>query len=197
MAPAVRRRRLPRGRCNAPRCSRASRPTQQNPTAAPTGITNDPVAAYLAQNAPGGTTATENISTIAKNVRATLDAQAKAAAAAGKELVFDAGRKTGQQADLSSFDGRSLAAISLNQDGLFSKQESFAAKQTLDSRARASILSALKQSQSSGDPTQLSLGIYSSLSAEERQAINWAPAFRDNLVANYKSSSQILSILRG
>jgi hypothetical protein len=149
--------------------------TQQNPTAAPTGITNDPVAAYLAQNAPAGTTA-------------------------GKELVFDPGRKTGQQADLSSFDGRSLAAISLNQDGLFSKQESFAAKQTLDSRARASILSALKQSQSSGDPTQLSLGIlntYSSISVEERQAINWTPAFRDSLVANYKSSSQILSILRG
>lgn len=149
---------------------------------------------------PGGATATENISTIAKNVRATLDAQAKAAAAAGKELVFDPGRKTGQQADLSSFDGRSLAAISLNQDGLFSKQESFAAKQTLDSRARASILSALKQSQSSGDPTQLSLGIlntYSSISVEERQAINWTPAFRDSLVANYKSSSQILSILRG
>jgi len=174
--------------------------TQQNPHTAPTGITNDPVAAYLAQNAPGGGTTTQGISTVAKNARATLDAQAKAAAAVGKELVFDPGRKTGQQADLSSIDGRSLAAISLNQDNLFSKQESFAAKQTLDSRARASILAALKHSQSSGDPTQLSLGIlntYSSLSAEERQAVNWTPAFRDNLVANYKSSSHILSILRG
>ncbi|HET6839681.1 MAG TPA: hypothetical protein VFH41_08080, partial [Bradyrhizobium sp.] len=174
--------------------------TQQNPTTAPPTISNDPVAAYLAQTAPGGTTATQDISTVAKNARAALDAQAKAAAAAGKELVFDPGRKTGQQADLSSIDGRSLAAISLNQDGLFSKQESFAAKQTLDSRTRASILAALKQSQTSGDPTQLSLGIlntYSSLSAEERQAVNWTPAFRDNLVANYKSSSQILSILRG
>ena len=174
--------------------------TQQNPHTAPTGITNDPVAAYLAQNAPGGSTTTQGISTVAKNARATLDAQAKAAAAVGKELVFDPNRKTGQQADLSSIDGRSLAAISLNQDGLFSKQESFAAKQTLDSRTRASILAALKHSQSSGDPTQLSLGIlntYSSLSAEERQAVNWTPAFRDNVVSNYKSSSQIFSILRG
>jgi hypothetical protein len=174
--------------------------TQQNPATAPAGIANDPVAAFLAQNPNGGTTAIEDISTVAKNVRATLDAQANAAAAAGKELVFDPNRKTGQQADLSSIDGRSLAAISLNQDGLFSKQEIFAAKQTLDSRTRASILSALKQSQSSGDPTQLSLGIlntYSSLSAEERQAVNWTPAFRDNLVANYKSSSQIFSILKG
>jgi hypothetical protein len=174
--------------------------TQQNPTTAPAAITNDPVAVYLAQNTNGGTTATQNISTVARDVRATLDAQANAATAAGKELVFDPGRKTGQQADLSSIDNRSLAAISLNQDGLFSNQEIFAAKQTLDSRNRASILAALKQSQASRDPTQLSLGIlntYSSMSAEERQAANWTPAFRDNAIANYKSARQILSMLNG
>src|SRR5882724_3990070 len=174
--------------------------TQQNPTTAPTGIANDPVAGYLAQNADGGTTATADISTVARSARATLDAQAKAATAAGKELVFGPGRKTGQQADLSSIDNRSLAAISLNQDGLFSKQESFVAKQALDSRNRASILAALKQSQTSGDPAQLSLGIlnnYSSMSPEERQAANWTPAFRDNAVANYKSTRQILSMLKG
>src|ERR1700704_1130946 len=174
--------------------------TQQNPTTAPTGIAGDPVAAYLTQNANSGTTATQNISTVAKNVRAMLDAQAKVAAAAGKELVFDRGRKTGQQADLSSIDNRSLAAISLNQDGLFSKQESFVAKQALESRNRANILAALKKSQTSGDPTQLSLGIlnsYSSMSPEERQTVNWTPAFRDNTVANYKSTRQILSMLKG
>jgi hypothetical protein len=174
--------------------------TQQNPTTAPANIANDPVAAYLAQSADSVTTPTADISSVARKVRAALDAQAKAATVAGKELVFDAGRKTGQQADLSSIDNRSLAAVSLNQDGLFSNQESFAAKQTLDSRNRASILAALKQSQTSGDPTQLSLGIlntYSSMSAEERQAVNWTPAFRDNAVANYKSSSHILSMLRG
>jgi hypothetical protein len=165
--------------------------TQQNPTTAPTGIANDPVAAYLAQNANGGTTATEDISTLAKNVRATLDAQAKAATAAGK---------SSQQADLSSIDNRSLAAITLNQDSLFSTRESYAAKQALEARNRASILAALKQSQTSGDPTQVSLGIlntYSSMSAEERQAVNWTPAFRDNAVANYQSASRIMSMLRG
>jgi hypothetical protein len=152
------------------------------------------------QTADGGTTATQDFSTVANSARATLDAQAKAATAAGKELVFDPGRKTGQQADLSSIDNRSLSAISLNQDGLFSNLESFAAKQTLDSRNRASILAALKQSQTSGDPAQFSLGIlntYSSMSAEERQAVNWTPAFRDSVVANYKSTSQILSMLKG
>jgi hypothetical protein len=173
--------------------------TQQNPTTAPTTITNDPVAAFLAQNADGVTTANQDISTVARNVRAALDAQAKAATSAGRELVFDPGRKTGQQADLSSIDNRSLAAISLNQDGLFSNQESFAAKQALDLRNRASILAALKQSQTSGDPTQLSLSIlntYSSMSAEERQAVHWTPAFRDNAIANYKSTTQILSMLK-
>jgi hypothetical protein len=165
--------------------------TQQNPTTAPTGIASDPVAAYLAQNANGGTTATEDISTVAKNVRATLDAQAKAATAAGK---------SSQQADLSSIDNRSLAAITLNQDSLFSTRESYAAKQALEARNRASIVAALKQSQTSGDPTQLSLGIlntYSSMSAEERQAVNWTPAFRDNAVANYQSASRIMSMLKG
>ncbi|MGY2905991.1 hypothetical protein [Bradyrhizobium sp. URHC0002] len=173
--------------------------TLQNPAVVP-DIANDPVGAHLSQNPAGGGTATQNISTIARKVRATLDAQAKAAAAAGKDLVFDAGRKTGQQADLASLDNRSLAAISLNQDGLFSKQESFAAKQLLGSRSRASILAALNHSQTSGDPSQLSLGIlnaYSSMSSEERQAVNWTPSFRDHAVASYKSTKQILSMLRG
>lgn len=173
--------------------------TQQNPTVAP-DIANDPVATYLSQSPAGSGSATQNISAVAKKVRAALDAQAKAATAAGKELVFDPGRQTGQQANLGSFDNRSLAAISLNQDSLFSPQESFAAKQLLGSRSRASILAALNQSQTSGDPSQLSLGIlnaYSSMSAEERQAVNWTPGFRDNAIASYKSTRQILSMLRG
>ena len=80
-------------------------------------------------------------------MRPTLDAQEKAAAAAGKPS---------QQADLSAVDNRSLATISLNQDNLFSARESHAAKQTLESRNRASILAALKQSQSTrrSDPAQ-------------------------------------------
>jgi hypothetical protein len=174
--------------------------TQQNPSTAPSGIANDPVAAYLAQYPNGSSAATEDFSSVAKNVRATLDAQAKAAAESGKELVYDPGRKTGQLADLSTIDNRSLSAISLNQNQLFSKQESFAARQELDSRNRASILASLKQSQSSGDPTQLSLGIlntYSAMSDEERQATNWTPALRDTAVQSYKSTTSLLSMLKG
>jgi hypothetical protein len=174
--------------------------TQQDPSKPPSAIANDPVAAYLAQYPNGSPTATEDFSSVAKNVRATLDAQASAAAAAGKELVYGPGRKTGQLADLSGIDNRSLSAMALNQDQLFSKQESFAAKQELDSRNRASVLASLKQSQSSGDPTQLSLGIlntYSAMSDEERQAMNWTPALRDSAVQNYKSTTSLLSMLQG
>jgi hypothetical protein len=173
--------------------------TQQDPTTAPSGIANDPVAAYLAQYPGGGSTAPQDFSSVAKTVRATLEAQAKAAAAVGKELVYDHSRKTGQLADLSGIDNRALSAVALNQGQLFSKQESFAAKQELDSRSRASVLSALKQSQTSGDPTKLSLGIlntYSAMSAEERQAANWTPALRDSAVQSYKSTTQLLSMLR-
>ncbi len=56
--------------------------TQQNPTKAPSGIANDPVAAYLAQDS-AGTVPTKDFSTVAKDVRAALDAQATAAAAVG------------------------------------------------------------------------------------------------------------------
>jgi len=35
------------------------------------------------------------------------------------------------------------------------------------------------------------------MSPEERQTVNWTPAFRDNAVANYKSTRQILSMLKG
>lgn len=173
--------------------------TQQTPDKAPSDIANDPVAAYLAQ--PDEEQPVKSISDVAKAARAALDAQAKAAKDSGKgELVYDAGRKTGQMADLSGIDNRSLSAMSLNQDGLFSQEESFAAKQTLNARNRAAILEALQASQKSGDPTQLSLGIlnvYSGMSAEERLASNWTPAFRDNAVAAYKSTNNILSMLKG
>ncbi|MBB5046695.1 hypothetical protein HNR60_001443 [Rhodopseudomonas rhenobacensis] len=174
--------------------------TQTDPSKPPSGISNDPVAAYLTQYPGGSPTATQDFSSVAKTVRATLDAQAKAAAALGRELVFDPGRKTGQLADLSSIDNRSLSAIALNKDQLFSSQESFAAKKELDSRGRASILTALKQSQKSGDPTQLSLGIlnaYSAMSSEERQATHWTTSLRDTAVQNYKSTHTLLSMLKG
>lgn len=174
---------------------------KQKPDVAPSGISGDPVASYLMQypdGAPAGTTKT--FGTVATDVRAALDAQASIAAEKGTELVYDPARKFGQLVDFSSIDNRSLSAITLNQDQLFSNQEIYAAKKELDTRTRTSILNSLKQSQQSGDPSQLSLGIlqsYSAMSDEERQASGWTPAFRDNVVQSYKTTSNILSILQG
>ncbi|MFC0239378.1 hypothetical protein [Rhodopseudomonas telluris] len=173
--------------------------TQTDPTKVPSGISNDPVAAYLTQYPSGSPIPTQDFASVAKSARAALDAQAKAASAAGKELVYDPGRKVGQQADLSALTNRDLSAISLNKDNLFSKEETFAAKRELDSRNRASILTALKQSQTSGNPADFSLGLlntYSAMSAEERTATNWTPAFRDHAVQSYKSTTTLLSLLK-
>lgn len=173
--------------------------TQQDPNTAPSGISGDPVAAALAGTAPPTKSTTRDISSIASDVRAFLDRQKGEAAKSGKELVYDSRRKTGQLADLSSLDNRSLSAISLNQDKKFSTEEIFVAKQELNTRTRLAVLDALKQSQTAGDPRQFSLGIlkqYSSMSAEERQAANWTQDFQDAAIKSYKSTSTLLSILK-
>ena len=173
--------------------------TQQDPTTAPSGITGDPVVAALAGTTTPSTGTTRDFSSVASDVRAFLDRQKSEAAKSGKELVYDSRRKTGQLADLSSLDNRSLSAISLNQDKKFSGEEIFAAKQELNTRTRLSVLDALKQSQTAGDPRQFSLGIlkqYSSMSAEERQAANWTQDFQDAAIKSYKSTSTLLSILK-
>ncbi|MGY3621333.1 hypothetical protein [Bradyrhizobium sp. USDA 10063] len=173
--------------------------TQQDPTVAPSGIDGDPIAAALAGTVTPTPTKSRDFGDIASDVRGFLDRQKSEAASNGKELVYDPRRKTGQLADLSSLDNRSLSAITLNQGNRFSGEEIYAAKQELSARTRASVLDALKQSQSSGDPRQLSLGIlkaYSSMSSEERLATNWSPEFQDAAIKNYKSTSTLLSMLR-
>ncbi|WP_424629571.1 hypothetical protein [Bradyrhizobium sp. SYSU BS000235] len=173
---------------------------QQKPDAIPSGIPSDPVAAYLAKN-PHGTPAKvqKDFGTVAKDVRTALDTQAQDANQNGRELVYEPGRKTGQLVDFSTMDGRALSAIALNQNNLFSLQEVIAAKKELNSRTRNSMLSSMKQSQSSGDPLQFSLGVlqsYSAMSDEERLAVGWTPAFRDTLVQNYRSTSSMMSMMQ-
>ena len=174
--------------------------TQQDPTKRPADITGDPVAPLLTDMPSSTPTTVRDFGSVASDVRAYLDKQKSDAAANNKELVYDPQRRTGQLADLASLDNRSLSAISLNQGNQFSGEEIFAAKRELSARTRAAVLDALKQSQTSGDPRQLSLGIlksYSGMSAEERQAVNWTPEFQDLAVKNYKSTSSILSMLQG
>jgi len=111
-------------------------------------------------------TATQSFSDVAKAARASLDAQASAATAAGKLLTYDPADKSGQLTDLSGIDSRSLSAIALNQDKLFSGQESFAAKQQLDfAQPRQHPRRAENRASRAAIPTQLSIGILNAYSA--------------------------------
>ncbi len=152
-----------------------------------TGNPYDPVRALLdkstqTDSAPAGD--------IAGQARALLDDQIAHAKDNGKELVFDPKRKMGQQADLSPFNNRMLAAVTLNQDGTFSATEVRAAKSELDKRTRTrACLSALNSSNSS-NPSAGSLAMikqYSSMSAEERSVLGVTDDVMNRLVQNYKS----------
>jgi hypothetical protein len=123
-----------------------------------------------------------------------LDAQANSAKDNGKELVFDPARKTGQQADLSQFDNRSLAAIALNQDSSFAPDEVRAAKVALDQRHRTAILGALNSTTNGGDSTSGGLALlqqYASMSAEEKSALGVTDQVTNRLVQSYKSAARI------
>ncbi len=97
------------------------RATQQDPARRRSDIpaTRSPQRAS-GDHAAATTGTPRDFSNVATDVRAFLDRQKNEAASNGKELVYDPRRKTGQLADLSSLDNRSLSAISLNQDKKFS-----------------------------------------------------------------------------
>ena len=171
--------------------------TLQKPSVLPSNIPNDLVADLSArqQQSPDASTL-KDFTDVASAVRSSLDAQALDATRKGTELVLDPSRKGGQKVDWSSLDNRSLSAVALNQGSQFSPDETRFAKKELDSRTRASMLQALQSSGS--DPRALSYSIlsqYSGMSAEERQASNWTDSFRDSAVANYKSASNLVSML--
>jgi hypothetical protein len=169
------------------------------PDTQPSGSSDDPVAAFLAGGDQSGSENLRSFSSVASDVRTALDAQKTAAADKGRELVFDSIRKSGQMVDLSGFDNRALSAVALNQGSQFSDQEVRAAKGELDSRTRASLLAAFKQSGASSDARALSVSLlsnYAQMSAEERQATNFTTTLRDEAVKNYRSASNLISMLQ-
>lgn len=171
-----------------------------DPKAVPTGIANDPVTAYLARVEKGETGKPRDFGAVTSDVRAALDKQYADARAAGKDLVFGTRRSTGQQADLSSFDSRSLSAIALNNAGKFSETEVFAAQREMRARSGAAVLAGLKNASSSADPTAFAknlISVYGSMSPEERSAAGWSSAFYDNVLANYRTSSKIAEMFSG
>lgn len=171
------------------------------PGTAPAASGADPVAAFLARTAASGGQ-DENLrdfSAVADDARTALDAQKKAASNKGLEFVFNPDRKSGQRVDWSGFGNRTLSAVALNEGSQFSQDEVRGAKTELDSRTRASLLSAFKQGGASTDPRAFSLGLiynYSRMSAEERRAMNFTTSFRDLAVKNYQTTSNLISMLQ-
>jgi hypothetical protein len=160
-----------------------------------TGNINDPIRALLdkATASPASGAGSGDVSTRA---RALLDDQANNAKDNGKELVFDPGRKSGQQADLSQFDNRTLAAVALNQGSAFSADEARGAKAELDQRTRLSLLSALNSSE--GNTRTGGLAVitqYANMSDEEKSVLGVTDQVMDRLVKNYRSSMSVQNAL--
>ena len=160
-----------------------------------TGNAADPVRALLDKAPTQSSPATDsNPDAVAANARAMLDAQAGSARDNGKDLVFTAGRQTGQQVDFTDFDNRTLAIMALNQDASFSAQEASAAKAELNQRTRSSLLNAF-----GGDGIKAhSLALlqqYSKMSAEERSVLGFTEDYANRIVASYRSAASIQSSL--
>ena len=156
-----------------------------------TGNDADPVRALLdkarSQISPGADSSPD---TLAANARAMLDAQAGSARDNGKDLVFTGIRQTGQQADFTEFDNRTLAIMALNADASFSAQEAGAAKAELNSRTRSSLVNAF-----GGDGIQASslamLQQYQKMSAEERSVLGFTDDYTNRIIANYRTVASI------
>src|SRR6266849_411859 len=130
---------------------------------------------------------------LSASARAMLDAQASSARDNGKELVFNSGRKTGQQVDFTEFDNRSLAIVALNADASFSVTEASAAKAELNLRTRSGVLNAFDPGEGGGlkASTQALLQQYSTMSAEEKNVLGFTDDFANRIMQNYRAMSSL------
>ena len=165
---------------------------QAKPGVAPSGIEDDPVAAYLKD--VGGVVAsprTRDINAVASDVRTVLDKQYAAATEEGAATSPDEGT-----IDFSKFDDRSLAAVALNKGGQFSEHEIAQATAEVKARNRDSVSSAYKstQGQDSSAFGKSLLTQYAAMSDEERQAAGWTPALYDKMVAMQNLSDKLASL---
>jgi hypothetical protein len=173
---------------------------QAQPDAVP-ATSGDPVADFLVRAGDDGITDTSqhDFSAVAKDMRTALDAQKQAAADKGLDFSYRDARRNAALVDWSGFDNRSLSAVTLNEGEQFSAEEVRSAKRELDSRTRATLLSAFQQAGSTSDPRSFSLGLlysFQSMGAEERQAMNFTTDLRDLAVSQYQSTTKLISMLQ-
>jgi hypothetical protein len=169
-----------------------------DPKTLPTDIEEDPVALYLALADAGQTSEPRPIEDVADDVRTALDKKYADALANGRVPTFNKNSSVGTYIDLSSFDSRSLSAMVLNADDQFSDAEKGAAKSILHTKSGAALLAGFNNAAKSSDPTAFSqnvISIYSSMSAEERQAAGWSENFYKTAVDSYATTSKLAQML--
>jgi hypothetical protein len=167
------------------------------PGTLPASDTADPVRAYLALSEPPESPTTP-LADLASNTRAALDQLYAQAEANGKVPTFNRQTKIGQFIDLSSLSSRYLSSIILNQEDVFTPEETFAAKSVLTARSGATLSESFSSANASGDPTAFSRNIiaaYASLSAEERLAVGWSDKLYQTAMQSYVSTTRLMSTL--
>lgn len=172
----------------------AQKQLQADPRTMPDAGEDDPVALYLALVEAGQAAQPQDIADVAKGARKTLDALYADAIKAGKAPTFNKQTSVGTYIDMSAFDSRTLSSIALNTGNKFAAEESSAAKAALRNKSGAALLAGFQNAAKSSDPTAFSqniISIYSSMSAEERQAAGWSDQFYQAAVESYTSTSKL------
>lgn len=170
---------------------------QVDPKTLPEAGDADPVALYLALVEAGDEGQPRDIGDVATDARRTLDKLYADAIANGKAPTFNRQTTVGTYIDLSGFESRTLSAIVLDSSGKFSPEEVNAANSALRAKSGAALLSGFQNAAKSSDPTAFSqniIAIYSSMSAEERQAAGWSEQFYQAAVDSYQSTSKLVQM---
>ncbi|WP_193335184.1 hypothetical protein [Devosia beringensis] len=164
-----------------------------NPKTMPETSEADPVQLYLALVNAGGAQQ-QDIADIAAGARKSLDTLYADAIKAGKAPTFNKNTIAGTYIDLSGLPSRTLSAIALNTGEQFSTAEVDEAKAALRTKSGAALLAGFQNAAKSSDPTAFSqniISIFSSMSAEERQAAGWSDNFYAAAVQSYESTSKL------
>ncbi len=169
---------------------------QSKPGTLPNLGADDPVALYLALS-ESGDIIEPSMPDLASNARSTLNRLYAEAEANGKPPTFNRQSKTGQYIDVSNFSSRALSSIVLDKDGTFSAEEARAAKSVLQARSGATLLTGFQSASKSSDPTAFSQNIisaFSSMSAEERQAVGWSDQLYQAAMQSYVTTSKLMNM---
>jgi len=175
----------------------AQKQLQAEPRKLPDAGPDDPVALYLALVEAGKSVEGASIADVAGSARKALDRLYAQAIESGKAPTFNKATTVGAYIDMSGFSSRTLSAIALNTGDQFTGEEVTQAERALRAKSGAALLAGFQNASRSSDPTAFSqniMSIFSSMSAEERQAAGWSDKFYEAAMQSYVSTSKLLSM---